>query len=921
MFLKDYLSLILKILLIYLVLISIKNIIYYDPSVWIQSSWWMVLGNKKGETPKKASKEELSNWLEFELRDEDKIRRELIKTITTERLGNIENMLGNIQENGLIIFVLSKFNKELWLSFIITFLIPLVLVTIINYSIIESEFLSTSGMYLFIKSIFENKEQLWTRDRIYKWSEDVSKNYSEELKIRKDCTNKLQDLWKKIDSSTLEYYIKFELLDELEESVDLNHKADLDVVMSNMNRITNKTYNILSTVNEGSLPLITSISIVKKLNRIDKDLWLIVCISFILPLLFIMMVNGIWIDLEAQSSCLFFITELVKDVFKRVSGLQMNNKFYNKDENIELTKMKKDNSEESIISLGDVLDRNKSNSDFIVNDAMERSTYRIEESSLESSNKENNPNISKSKELSKLDENQNFLKFDSLYEGETDSNGSISSNDDLIQWALLKIEKRKTIYNWLENIASHSHDFESFLDLSDSNKQDVESKLIEKDIDELGIFGIIIYPIMKNIKLENKINHKNIWLIINTIFIVWFIILIAYLSSEYLDLNQSGLFGLILKGVKEISNDLKFKILSCVSDCEYEPDDNIPRGRPYSVNQSNRTNTSGSTTLWDNPNSEQFEREQFDREEEAYYTGIETQYKNRYNWANVLNDSTFKSILPFLLPKEIWNKLITILKRILLAMSFRLLFGYLMSLITPWLGILGFIDITVIIGLLPTWIVTRLFTLSSLPVILEESPSTSKTADTTPSSPSQRVGSEKPLPHRPQSKVLPQLPIDRFSRTPRPPTHAEYNSWLLEQEINKSKMLRRTESWAIEQRMIRDGTSFIPNRYVGQSLSHEEKRILGLRRKGWTESQIFWSTEKITYSGIPHETVDATELPKKMSKFEIWKIQKENSRVLKEIERIKRYRQMMNNEFYSSQWVEETKLSKVKRWIKKIFKM
>jgi hypothetical protein len=32
--------------------------------------------------------------------------------------------------------------------------------------------------------------------------------------------------------------------------------------------------------------------------------------------------------------------------------------------------------------------------------------------------------------------------------------------------------------------------------------------------------------------------------------------------------------------------------------------------------------------------------------------------------------------------------------------------------------------------------------------------------------------------------------------------------------------------------MIRDGTSFIPNRYVGQSLSHEEKRILGLRRKG-----------------------------------------------------------------------------------------
>jgi hypothetical protein len=67
--------------------------------------------------------------------------------------------------------------------------------------------------------------------------------------------------------------------------------------------------------------------------------------------------------------------------------------------------------------------------------------------------------------------------------------------------------------------------------------------------------------------------------------------------------------------------------------------------------------------------------------------------------------------------------------------------------------------------------------------------------------------------------------------------------------------------------------------------------------------------------------VDATELPKKMSKFEIWKIQKENSRVLKEIERIKRYRQMMNNEFYSSQWVEETKLSKVKRWIKKIFKM
>jgi len=93
-----------------------------------------------------------------------------------------------------------------------------------------------------------------------------------------------------------------------------------------------------------------------------------------------------------KSGCLLFVTGLFKDVFKRISGSRINS-LGNKDDTIELIEMKHNKSEGSIISLGDVLDRNDS---FIKSKGSEGFSYRIGGSSLSdgiSSNKENIPPI------------------------------------------------------------------------------------------------------------------------------------------------------------------------------------------------------------------------------------------------------------------------------------------------------------------------------------------------------------------------------------------------------------------------------------------------------------------------------------------------------------------------------------------------
>jgi hypothetical protein len=51
--------------------------------------------------------------------------------------------------------------------------------------------------------------------------------------------------------------------------------------------------------------------------------------------------------------------------------------------------------------------------------------------------------------------------------------------------------------------------------------------------------------------------------------------------------------------------------------------------------------------------------------------------------------------------------------------------------------------------------------------------------------------------------------------------------------------LINTESRFIEERMRRDGTTFVPGKYSGQTLPYSVKRIRGFEQKGITPSQLF----------------------------------------------------------------------------------
>jgi hypothetical protein len=126
--------------------------------------------------------------------------------------------------------------------------------------------------------------------------------------------------------------------------------------------------------------------------------------------------------------------------------------------------------------------------------------------------------------------------------------------------------------------------------------------------------------------------------------------------------------------------------------------------------------------------------------------------------------------------------------------------------------------------------------LSSTILKIEESPSPTSSSNGSSSS---KTLVDKRLAHRPCSKPLPHLPIDRFDNGNRPPTLASYNSRLLDEQFNKSRNLVQTKSRMIEKGLERDGTTFIPGKYPDQNLSYEQKRVLALRNKGMTPSTIF----------------------------------------------------------------------------------
>jgi hypothetical protein len=137
------------------------------------------------------------------------------------------------------------------------------------------------------------------------------------------------------------------------------------------------------------------------------------------------------------------------------------------------------------------------------------------------------------------------------------------------------------------------------------------------------------------------------------------------------------------------------------------------------------------------------------------------------------------------------------------------------------------IDFSVLIALLPSGLGRLL--LNSSVIRLDDKSSTSSTTliNDKSSTSSTTLTKDKNLPHRPFSKVLPQLPIDRFGKvTNRPPSLESYNSNKLQEQLDRSRRMVETRSAMIEDNMRNDGTTFVPGKYPGQTLNHSEKRVI-----------------------------------------------------------------------------------------------
>jgi len=108
------------------------------------------------------------------------------------------------------------------------------------------------------------------------------------------------------------------------------------------------------------------------LNKIDKELFIPIALTFMLPLLFIASINYLWLPLEIidinilQSTCGWFI--ITKDVFKRLSGKKpeiiplkdLSKKENSLGEGHDIkSSVTNDNDLRSNLSLGDVLEQNK----------------------------------------------------------------------------------------------------------------------------------------------------------------------------------------------------------------------------------------------------------------------------------------------------------------------------------------------------------------------------------------------------------------------------------------------------------------------------------------------------------------------------------------------------------------------------------
>ena len=317
-------------------------------------------------------------------------------------------------------------------------------------------------------------------------------------------------------------------------------------------------------------------------------------------------------------------------------------------------------------------------------------------------------------------------------------------------------------------------------------------------------------------------------------------------------------------------------------------------------------------------------------------------YKNK--WISIKDYIKNKSVIPSLfipqLFKNIWNKLIfgrVIIKRIILSLSLRIIFGYIMTWINPWLGFLAVIDFSVLIALLPSGLGRLLLNSSVIRLDDNSSTSSSTVINNKSNTSSTTLINDKKLPHRPISKVLPQLPIDRFGNvTNRPPSFQSYNSFGLQEQLDRSRKMVNTRSAMIEDNMRKDGTTFVSGKYPGQTLNYSEKRVRGFLKKGYTNTEIFLDDTKKIYSGVPHETVNATSLPE--PKFSSLKetFAERKIRIMAEIEKdrprrdkivtkqaiknIKNMREFIHEEHHKSKWFESP-FEKCRRIIKKIFKI
>lgn len=197
----------------------------------------------------------------------------------------------------ITLFIISKISKEQWLTILLTFILPLLLIYLINNSFSD---INTLVSLAVIQETFKNTFSI----DINVWRLNV---YS--AVKRNEALDKLEETNNMICNSKIDSTLKTNLIDRIDNVYkSIIHEKDISKVEQTINE---NIINVIEDFNQSITLLL--------LSRINKDWWLTIVLSFILPLLLISVLDYSIIDLT-QSVSIFMIPNFIKKYYSKIKN-------------------------------------------------------------------------------------------------------------------------------------------------------------------------------------------------------------------------------------------------------------------------------------------------------------------------------------------------------------------------------------------------------------------------------------------------------------------------------------------------------------------------------------------------------------------------------------------------------------------------